>query len=96
MGSGARGYLYHITKKGKNYALKLEEYRRNEDVNFTFEDFIMKKIREYEIGKKLAKENIAPKVYNNTFIFNKNNNTLYCVTIMELIKGETLLRYTVE
>ena len=94
MGSGARGYVYHITKKGKNYALKLEEYRRNEDVNFTFEDFIMKKIREYEIGKKLAKDNIAPKVYNNTFIFNKNNNTLYCVTIMELIKGETLLRYT--
>jgi len=94
LGSGARGYVYHITKKGKNYALKLEEFRRNEDVNFTFKDFIMKKIREYEIGKKLAKENIAPKVYNNTFIFNKNNNTLYCVTIMELIKGETLLRYT--
>lgn len=54
----------------------------------------MKKIREYEIGKKLAKENIAPKVYNNIFLFNKNDNTLYCVTIMELIRGETLMRYS--
>ena len=94
LGSGARGYVYHIIKKGKDYALKLEEYRRNEDTKFTFEDFIMKKIREYEIGKKLAKENIAPKVYNNIFMFNKNDNTLYCITIMELIRGETLLRYT--
>jgi len=89
---GAYGSVYLANKNKKKYAIKMQKFNGNY-WSGGIEYFLQQNINEYEKLKKLNKYSISPKVYDITFIFNKNKFEVYSLISMEHIDGISLYQY---
>jgi len=89
---GAYFSVYLANKNKKKYVIKMQKFNGNY-WSGGIEYFLQQNINEYEKLKKLNKYSISPKVYDITFIFNKNKFEVYSLISMEHIDGISLYQY---
>lgn len=90
--AGAFGKVYLVKYNNKQYAVK-EQYSMNHFKSDLSLKFIKDRLNEFRIAKRLAQNNIGPKMYKNIFIFDEQKESYINLILMEYIDGPTLGDY---